>query len=219
MSFRLRSVRLRLELVQACSPCPPGGECEGKLRRPFPRRGISQQLLAPCDSPKQRSQPRRGQGTHSVGFRRRATDPAAPCFRSSSATPHTHALVARRRSSVSQATSTRGVPTKETSKQRTCRGRPHAAADLQASSRWMQQRHFSCGFGCRCGACDVDYYGLWGKCRACGSQALVFFLSRAVPALGTLAVTSFFFWGGVLALPRHRCCLSIWCLLSVLHGP
>jgi hypothetical protein len=52
MSFRLRCVRLRLELVQACLPCPPGGECEGKLRRPFPRRGISQQQLAPCGSPR-----------------------------------------------------------------------------------------------------------------------------------------------------------------------
>ncbi len=55
------------------------------------------------------------------------------------------------------------------------------------------------GFGCRCGMCDVGYYDLWGKCHECGSQALVSFLSRTVPALGILAVTALFFWAGGLA--------------------
>jgi hypothetical protein len=72
------------------------------------------------------------------------------------------------------------------------------------------------GFGCRCGTCDIGYYSLWGQCHECGSQALVIFLSRAVPALGTVSGTAFFFWGGALALLRLQCCSS--CAASHSHG-
>ncbi len=54
-------------------------------------------------------------------------------------------------------------------------------------------------FGCRCGTCDVGYYSVSGQCRVCGDASLVFFLSRAVPALGVTIITGFFFWGGTLS--------------------
>ena len=60
------------------------------------------------------------------------------------------------------------------------------------------------GFGCRCGRCDVGYYGLSGQCYKCGSTSLVFFLSRAVPALGIVGMTAFFYGGGIVSFPTHR---------------
>jgi hypothetical protein len=66
-------------------------------------------------------------------------------------------------------------------------------------------------FGCRCGTCDVGYYSVSGQCRECGATSLVFFLSRAVPALGVTSITGFLFWGGTLsfAVPeaRSRACV------------
>jgi hypothetical protein len=64
------------------------------------------------------------------------------------------------------------------------------------------------GFGGRCGDCDVGYYAMSGQCYACGDASLVFFLSRAVPALGIVAGTAFFFWGGIFDLPRFIALLS-----------
>jgi hypothetical protein len=56
------------------------------------------------------------------------------------------------------------------------------------------------GFGCRCGTCDIGYYGLAGQCHECGDMRLVFFLSRALPANGIVAITAFLYWGGMAAL-------------------
>jgi hypothetical protein len=78
------------------------------------------------------------------------------------------------------------------------------AQDRLALNLKVWQSAWLVGFGCRCGTCDIGYYSLWGQCHECGSQALVIFLSQAVPALGTVAGTAFFFWGGVLALPRRQ---------------
>jgi hypothetical protein len=70
-------------------------------------------------------------------------------------------------------------------------------------------------FGCRCGTCDIGYYGLWGRCHECGHASLVFFLSRAVPALGTIASTAFFFWGGIGPSPRRIAALVCVCVCCV----
>ena len=67
---------------------------------------------------------------------------------------------------------------------------------LAPSAREPLQSSLLRGFGCRCGACDVGYYGLSGRCHECGNRILVLFLSRAVPALTILGVTLFLFWGG-----------------------
>ena len=96
--------------------------------------------------------------------------------------------------SASQATPTRGVPTDTKGPDlRPVRPAAHIARG---------------GFARRCGTCDVGYYSLWGQCHECGPDALVVFLSRAVPALGALAVTSFFFYGGELALPRRSAAIA-----------
>ena len=53
--------------------------------------------------------------------------------------------------------------------------------------------------GCsRCGTCDEGFYNLWGECHECGPASLVFFLSRALPALAVFAGTSILLWGGTL---------------------
>jgi hypothetical protein len=68
---------------------------------------------------------------------------------------------------------------------------------LAPSAREPLQSSLLRGFGCRCGACDVGYYGLSsGECRECGNRILVLFLSHAVPALTILGTTLFLFWGG-----------------------
>ncbi len=47
-----------------------------------------------------------------------------------------------------------------------------------------------------------------GQCYACGDPSLVFFLSRAIPALGIGAGTAFFFWSGMFTLSRLITALS-----------
>jgi hypothetical protein len=51
--------------------------------------------------------------------------------------------------------------------------------------------------------CDVGYYTLSGACHKCEGEALVFFLSRTIPALGVLGFTAFLFFGGMSALMRR----------------
>jgi hypothetical protein len=42
-----------------------------------------------------------------------------------------------------------------------------------------------------------------GQCYECGNASVTLFLSRAVPALGILALTAFLFWGGMFASLRR----------------
>jgi hypothetical protein len=57
-----------------------------------------------------------------------------------------------------------------------------------------------------------------GQCFECGDKSLVLFLSRAVPALGIISGSAFFYWGGMFALPRRivdllrwqRSCYATW---------
>jgi hypothetical protein len=79
------------------------------------------------------------------------------------------------------------------SEQPTCR---LAHATLAPSAREPLQSSLLRGFGCRCGACDVGYYGFSGRCHECGNRYLVLFLACAVPALTILGITLFLFWGG-----------------------
>ena len=79
------------------------------------------------------------------------------------------------------------------SEQPTCRlahATPTCAVRPRTPSKLLR------GFGCRCGACDVGYYGLSGECHECGNRILVLFLSHVVPALTILVATLFLFWGG-----------------------
>ena len=127
------------------------------------------------------------QGTRLVGFQPQAMDQATPCFRSSSATRLLPVLAARRCSNVSKVMPIRGA-----SEQPTYR-LAHMTPTYAVRPRTPSLRR---GFGCRCGACDVGYYGLLGRCYECGNRIFVLFLSRAVPALTILAITAIFFWGG-----------------------
>ena len=74
---------------------------------------------------------------------------------------------------------------------------------LTPSTRELLHSAFLRRFGCRCGACDVGYYAVSGQCYECGNASLTLFLSRAVPALGILALTAFLFWGGMFASLRR----------------
>ena len=78
-----------------------------------------------------------------------------------------------------------------------------AQGRLTPSTRELLHSAFLRRFGCRCGACDVGYYGMSGHCYECGHASLSLFLSRGVPALGILGVTAFLFWGGTFAPLRH----------------
>jgi hypothetical protein len=74
-----------LGLLQACEACPPGGDCEGKLRRPTPQRG--RHLISCCQSG-HRNEPescllgrvhiRRAFDTRQWNQRRRASDCRVP---------------------------------------------------------------------------------------------------------------------------------------------
>ena len=75
---------------------------------------------------------------------------------------------------------------------------------LAPSAREPLQSSLLRGFGCRCGACNVGYYGLWRQCHDCGNRILVLFLSHAVPALTILGTTLFLFYGGKVDLPQWR---------------
>ena len=71
---------------------------------------------------------------------------------------------------------------------------------LVPSAPELLQNSLSRGFGRRCGACDVGYYGLsWDDVT---SAWAVLFLSRVLPALAILAATAFLFYGGKSALPK-----------------
>ena len=89
---------------------------------------------------------------------------------------------------------------------------PGRSAARLPSSRELLAGALLRGFGCRCGACDVGYYGVSGQCRECGDKSLVLFLAYAVPILMILALSCFLFWSGTFALPRHlqRPCLVAW---------
>jgi hypothetical protein len=98
--------------LQACEVCPIGADCKGQLSRPVPRQGPQPSFsFGPAKGLVHSANARIGQGTHSAGFRRQAMEPAVRSYQLSSAAPVWHALEARRRSNVSQATSIRGAPT------------------------------------------------------------------------------------------------------------
>jgi hypothetical protein len=101
-----------LQNLQACEACPLGGECKGQLHRPVPRQGAQPSFIfGLAEGLVRRTNARIGQGTRSAGFRRQAMEPAVPSCQLSSAAPIWHALEARRRSNVSEATSIQGAPT------------------------------------------------------------------------------------------------------------
>jgi hypothetical protein len=178
-------------LVQACSPCPPGADCLGSISRPVPRQGTyCCWPLAPSNT---------GRNRLWAGY------------------------TFGNLSSPGNGTSEAVLPIVKCHSDRACRGgETHAQcfpgyADTRCADGHERTRlaaspagcaHCSWGFARRCGTCDVGYYSLWGQCRECGPDALVVFLSRAVPALGALALTSFFFYGGELALPRRSAAIA-----------
>ncbi len=109
-------------------------------------------------------------------------------------------LAVRRRSNVSKVMPIRGAS--EQPSYRLAHAKPAYAVRPRTSSLLR-------GFGCRCGACDVGYYGLLGRCHECGNRILVLFLSHAVPFLTILAITAIFFWGGNVDLPKANHCRYI----------
>ena len=86
-----------------------------------------------------------------------------------------------------------------------CSHEPTARIPFGSSAREFLRNSLPRGFGRRCGACDVGYYGLSGRCHECGSEWAVLFLSRVLPALAILAATAFLFYGGKSDLLKaHR---------------
>ncbi len=155
------------------------------------------------------------QGTRLVHSRRRAIDQAS--FRSLNVTRCTLALVARHRSNVSRATPihTRYVigtqPFPAGLHARRLEPHPHLTSlDLARQRPQMieSDRSFGpayavrlgtpleahCSLGCRCGTCNEGYYNVWGQCHECGPTPLVFFLSRALQALGVFTGTAIMLW-------------------------